>query len=47
MVCGSDNIYRDWDIFLEDPSGYPERLQEAGRTGDYMFYQVVLANPNS
>jgi hypothetical protein len=43
MTCSSDSVFRDWDIFLEDPSGYSERLQEVGRVGDYVFYQVVAA----
>jgi hypothetical protein len=43
MACSPDSVFKDWDTFLEDPSGYSERLQEVGRIGDYVFYRVVTA----
>jgi hypothetical protein len=43
MTCSPDSVFKDWDTFLEDPSGYTERIQEVGRVGDYVFYQVVAA----
>jgi hypothetical protein len=41
MACSTDSVYKDWDTFLENPSGYAERLQEAGQVGDFVFYRVV------
>ena len=44
MIC--DEIpypYADWLDFLAHPQAYPERLDEIGRVGQYIFYRVVHA----
>ncbi len=43
MACSPDSVWKDWDTFLDDPSGYAEQLQEVGRIDEYVFYQVVAA----
>lgn len=47
MTCNERVWYMDWLDYFENPQAYPDQLEEIGRVGDYIFYQVSQKAPTS
>jgi hypothetical protein len=47
MTCNGRIWYQDWLNYFEQPQAYDDQLEEIGRVGDFIFYQVSQKEPAS